>query len=643
MRFYFALSLIACFWMQPAAFAASHAQNMFRAIDDGKHDLAVSHARKTSDATLLRFAYWAKLTDENANADNVKFSHLIRLTEQMRDWPKHNRIRLLIEKRAFGHPVSARNMKIFCKTFPPISGYGMFACVRAKVVSKSTRAKYIAQGWMQGDFNKQDEAFILKTFKSQLNYADHYSRMDRLLFEGKHNAAKRLMRWMRADDKPLFEARISLRSGARDANAKLKRVSHSRYNDPGLIFDRMQWRHKKGLTKGVIEMLLAAPKNPPYADLWWSFRARYAREALALGKTAQAIEILANIGDVARGSKAEALWLQGWITLEHQKNPKKAYESFYALFSKVGYPVSKARAAFWAAEASRRNGNNAIAREWYKKASRYGMVFYGQLAQAILQKNTPLFIGSVTQAHLPSRRAIEKDPTLKIISLLGKYGQKKTLDKFLLHAAAQTDDARRLSALTALAGKVGQQDHQVRTAKYALRKHVLLLKQGWPMISLPKNLAIEPALTLAITRQESEFNRLAKSGANARGLMQLLPRTAREIARRIHMRYQRNRLWEAAYNVTLGSAYLGRLIAAYDGALVPAIAAYNAGSGNVRKWLKTNGSPGKSFAQTLFWIESIPFSETRNYVQRVLENLQIYRTRKNPKTPNQILSDLKGA
>lgn len=623
------------------AFALNHAEALFQATEKGHYDQAIRHAAKLNEPLLQHYSYWAALTDTGApTLTQVSFKHFMNILEATKEWPLHNRVRLKVEEAAFRLKPLKREMRDFCKDFPPISGYGMFACVQAGVVDKKNRAFYISQGWKQGDFTKDDEKTILKNFRKALNYSDHYARIDRLLFEGKHKAAKRILPQMKAEDQAVFLARIALRSTAPDAERRLSKLSSARKIDPGVMFDRMQWRHKKGKNDGVIDMLVQAPKNPPYPDLWWPFRARYAREALEKGRIQDALSIIANAGKLENANQAEALWMLGWITLEHKKDAKAAYEFFYALYQNVSYPVSKARAAFWAGEAARRNSNLNIAKEWYQKAAHFPMVFYGQIAHAMLYQSTPLDLKENLHPQPLSASEIKRDDMFKLLSLFAIHKQDELLDQFLLHAVDTSHSQKRMAALIGLAQQIGKRHHQVRAAKYALRQQVFIPDAGWPLMTLPKNLALEQAFTLAITRQESEFDPKARSSADARGLMQLLPRTARDVARQLRLSFHPNHLWKPEYNIQVGSAYLKRLIEAYDGNPVLAVAAYNAGIGNVRKWLKQYGTPGKNLSQTLLWIESIPFSETRNYVQRVLENLQTYRARLNPKAPNKILLDL---
>jgi soluble lytic murein transglycosylase len=213
-------------------------------------------------------------------------------------------------------------------------------------------------------------------------------------------------------------------------------------------------------------------------------------------------------------------------------------------------------------------------------------------------------------------------------------------DLFLNHLATAATTPERLALVAGLAQDVASIPERLRVAKAALRRGVVLLEAGWPRMELPRDVAVEPALALAIIRQESEFDPLARSSANARGLMQLLPATARQVARKNDLSYDDDTLDNPQENVTLGALYLGKLVSGFDGSYILGIASYNAGPGNVRNWIKLRGEPPENLNGALNWIESIPFAETRNYVMRALENVQIYRSLASPEVGMRLEQDL---
>lgn len=617
--------------LAPNAYALS-ADDVFDAIAANQFSRAKQLAAQSGNPLLVRYASWAAITDEHA--DVVRFSEAYTLLQRAADWPLMNRVQLKAEQAALLESPTPDVMNEFCTKFPPISGRGMLACASAGVGTDAHRRAWVQQGWKQGDFTREEEDKILARYGAQLTLSDHRARMERLLYEGKTTVAQKMLWRLPKSDHALMEARIALRNNASDANSKLSRVPPAQQSDAGLVFERMRWRNARGMDAGVMELFLSAPRNPAYADLWWPLRAVAARTAMRRGQAREALRVLQYPGDLKREFMAEALWMRGWIYYAFLNDSRSAYEEFYALHKQVQYPVSKARAAYWAGMAAKRNGNTDIAQEWLERAAEYPTVFYGQLAHGQLQPDEPLSLPSSPSFSRDEKENFDREDVIRMVMLLARHGQENAVDKFILHLAETTDKPARFALLANLARAVGQAYDAVRVAKLAIRHNVVLLETGWPTLTLPANLAIEPALTLAITRQESEFNSQAQSHANARGLMQLLPATAQQTARKIGEPYGLSRLWEQAFNLRVGSAFLGRLIDAYGGSYISAIAGYNAGPGNVRKWLGEFGSPSGSPEQALRFMESIPFAETRNYVQRVLENLQIYRARlKQQRTP----------
>jgi len=417
-------------------------------------------------------------------------------------------------------------------------------------------------------------------------------------------------------------------------------LSASERRDAGLLFDRIGWRARHHQEEHLAELFLLAPEEVPYPDLWWPTRAMAAREALNHKNFGQALAILSGHGDMKGEALADALWLKGWIILEYRHDPVTAYREFYSLYTHVQTPVSKARAAYWAARAATLNGNSDIAQQWYEKAAAHPTVFYGQLAHVALHSDVPLPLPSAPSFSRSEKEAFEQEDLVRVTRELARAGDKDMRDLFLTSMGIHTDSPTRFAMLASLAHELGGTAAEVGVAKLALRKEVVLVDSGWPRIRLPESIGVEPALALSITRQESEFDPLAKSPANARGMMQLLPATARHVAKQNGWRYSDAMLNNPQENIVLGSSYLGQIISGFDGSYILGIASYNAGPANVRNWLRSIGHTAKTAEGAIDWIESIPYSETRNYVMRGMENLQVYRTLLKPDAPPQIMKDL---
>ena len=304
---------------------------------------------------------------------------------------------------------------------------------------------------------------------------------------------------------------------------------------------------------------------------------------------------------------------------------------FAALYNNVRFPVSLARAAYWAGRANIALSRSIDATKWYRAAARYPSTYYGQLA---IQALGPKAVWRMPREPSPRDAVMRKFNNREIVRLSRIFlelGQEEHLRPFILHLTRSAVDADGRLLAARLGQALGQPSLAVHAAKLSLRAGTLLPRTGYPILSKMPPMPVEAALAHAVARQESEFNPRAVSSASAMGLMQLLPRTARKVAKGLHLRYRQDRLFDGGYNMRLGAAYLGQLVKAYRGSYIMALAAYNAGPNRVSRWRRKNGDPRKDGVDPIDWVEAISISETRNYVQRVLENLQVYRWRLHPK------------
>jgi soluble lytic murein transglycosylase len=593
-------------------------------------------AAESLDATYAR---WERLRAPDTAM--IRFDDGYRFLTAHEGWPQEKIIRMRTEAAALEERPERAVMKKFCTDTAPISGRGMIACARAEAGSANQLALWIKQGWLQGDFSDDEETRIVQSYGAFLGTGEHTERMERLLYEGKSAAAKRMLPRVAAEKRALYTARIAFINDDAQAPRLFKQLSAVQQRDTGITFDRLRWRMKRSGNDDLAELLLSAPKEVPYPDLWWPLRAAAARNAMSARNYTQALAIVSPHGDIKGEALAVALWLKGWLTLRHTGDAKAAYKHFFTLYTSVYTPVSKARAAYWAGRAADKNGNHDIANEWMGKAARYPTVFYGQLAYAWLHPKQPLPLPAMPAPTDAEKQAFAADELVVMVKQLDRNVDDTIRDLFLSAIAARANSDAQFALLAGLANRLGGTATGVDIAKLALRNGVVLLDYGWPRIGVPKNLRIEPALTLAIARQESEFNPTARSPANARGLMQLLPSTAKQTACKIDMPYSDAKLDDPVANMTLGSSYLGQIIDGFDGSYILGIASYNAGPGSVRRWLAERGAPPHTLYGAIDWIEGIPFAETRNYVMRALENVNMYRTLDNPAVPLGIEDDLR--
>lgn len=601
------------------------------ALDRQQWDSALARVR--GDDILTTYGKWRQL---RAPRSEASFDDIQQFVSKHPDWPDMNIIRMRAEKLLFVERRKAQSAEWFAK-YPPISGYGKLAQAR---LSQKANPQLVKDGWITGDFDAPDERLILTEFIEHLDVVDHTQRIERLLMEDKATIAERILDKVSTNYQKLFRARIALIRDDNGVDGKVDAVPSALAKDHGLIADRARWRDKKRNRPGTLAMLQAMDPHSPYAMKLWPIRAWYVRDFIETRRYKDALALLERAGDLDGAPNADALWLKGWIYLVHNNQPGKAHEAFRALYDGVKYPVSRSRGAYWTARAAEKLGRADEAKQWYQKAAAYPTVFYGQLAQQKLYPGKPLLFPSpptVPDALVEKYTRHELMQTAKRLTAVGEPGLADTLISHLADSAA---DPAASAALVKATAKAKLPLAQVRAIKEALKQNVLMVREGWPTLNLKVDLPIETPLAFAISRQESEFNPDAVSRAGARGLMQIMPDTGRRIAKMKSTSYSVDRLFDPTYNVQLGGWYLGHLIDNFSGSYVMAIAGYNAGPARPLQWSKEFGRPGKNLEDTINWIEIIPFAETRNYVQRVLENLQVYRAVADPQRPLSLEQDL---
>lgn len=622
--------IVLCCLAMPIHGAFAGYEALFDAIEKKRWSVAQQKAK--GDTILEDVVQWAYLKDPESA---VSFDQVAHFIDKHPNWPELNKLRLNAEKELFQMRNDAAGE--WLKKYPPISGYGKFALARQ---DKKQAPHLAAAGWRDGDFDRDDEMLILKEFSPLLDQSHHRARIARLLEEDKASVAERIISKVDDDHRLLYAARIALIRRDGNVDRKIDHVPARLKGDHCLLVDRVKWRHDKGLKSGALKLLKEMHPDNPCAEKVWRIRSIYARDFIEIGNHSGALAILQNAGNTLEGeNKADALWLVGWTQFEFLNNPGAAYKAFFELFNEVKYPISKARGAYWAGQAADRNGNKEIAKGWFEVAARYPSTFYGQLAYHRINKGKPLKL-PVYEVDKKLVSVYQRSPLIKVAKRLMDEGQANLSDPFIVEMATDADTPAKLIALSEAVGQLGMRYAGVRVAKFAARKNLVLLRYGWPWVQIGEESSLDPALPLAISRQESEFNHEAMSFAGARGLMQLMPSTASRMAKKMGMSYSKRRLFDASYNATIGSAYLQDLVERFEGSYSLAIAGYNAGPGRPSQWVRRFGRPGYDIDQAVRWIEMIPFGETRNYVMRVLENVQVYRAVMRPDAPLKIKRDL---
>lgn len=593
-----------------------------------------------ADALLTDLLVWRQLTE----TDDADWIALAEFLSKRPSWPFAARLRRQAEQ-AMPEGLAAAEIAEFHQNRDPMTARGarLYGQALAALGEVERGRAMIIAAWRERSMPPAEQQ-LFEARHGPLLAAHHGARLRMLLWRARLREARRMKPLLSAGDRALLAATTALIRGKRGVDRLVEAVPEALRDEPGLGYARMLWRAKRGRHSDAELLILEATTEDQLGRpaAWADRRMYYAREAYEDARPLDALNLAAGHG-LSRGADfAELQWFAGWVALRHLDEPATALEAFAAMWAAVSTPISRARAAYWAGEAASALGDGDAAAEWRRKAAAHPSVFYGQMALQALAAPAPDFApragttsgaasGAASSAPSPAEwAAINVGEASAAARLLYRLGQRDLARQFIKAMAERAETGAGLKAVAALAADHGDARSAIDVGKSARAKGVDLWASLFP---IPEGLAfegrsVEPALLLAIARQESAFTSAARSGAGALGLMQMMPRTARTTARRAGIPFERRRLTEdPSYNLTLAAAHMDELLTQYRGSYILTAAAYNAGGANVRKWINRFGDPRAPAVDPITWIESIPFDETRNYVQRVLESVQVYRAR----------------
>lgn len=599
--------------------------------------VAVSIAQ-IKDPILKKLATWYAYRSDDPPADAEKIEAF---REANPDWPHQAGLREAAERTLFLSDAPASKVFAFFRNDPPQTGAGKAALAGA-YLSRGDKAKakaLLSSAWREHYLDAKVEKKILAKFGSMLTPADDQARIDMLLYTGDASLAReaeRIARLLPKADRRTVAARIAVVRHRRDAGRLLRALPEkANKDDTGLLFNRIQYLRRSDHDEEAWKMLLSAPRDPrKLVDLeqWWIERRINCRAALEAHDYRIAYKLAAGHGPLTGSSLRQAEFLAGWIALRFLHEPKTALPHFVALRAAATGSRSLAQADYWLGRTAVALGERQKAILYYAAAAHYPQHYYGQLGrQALGSKPATLTIApSPTPDRAEITRFLKRDTVKAIGAALGA-DERQITPSFFFALARRLNDPAEIVLLAELAIRSGQQAVSVRLSKIAFNRDMPLGDYALPIGVIPKferlGDGVNLALLHALSRQESEFNADARSPAGARGLMQLMPATARRVAREYKVKFRTSRLNDPAYNVQLGEAHLCDLIERYNGSYFLALVAYNAGPGRVREWIRYFGDPRDPGVDPIDWIESIPFTETRNYVMKIMESLQLYRSR----------------
>lgn len=603
-------------------------------LKDGMNALYKKDALR---ALAIRAGMRAGTTDRKILAWSIAMSghrdvtsgEISKIAKDLAHWPGQKTMRKNAERALVREKLTARQVVSAFGTNKPstLTGAVELAYAHVKLGNKKTARSIITPFWYTAKLSKSEEAEILSKTGSALSVGDHRKRMHTMFYKDRVTSASRLSG--RAEQSSLAKARAAVIRKEKSAGALLSSVAASSKKDPAYLFSRIEHARRTDQSKKAAGLLLKAPKNASAlinAHEWWVESRIVSRDLLDAGETRLAYKVAANHVAQKKTDKAEAEFHAGWYALRFRKDARTARKHFAKILKISSAPISQARAYYWLGRASK--GNQA--KKYFKASAAHAGTFYGQLsAQKIGVRKLKLTHPRPSRSE---RSKFANREFVKIIDRLEKIGYHKRASNFYYALGEQIKTPGEMALLSVRAEKQGNPSLALRLGKKAHWHGMKVDTLAWPIGAIPSSTKIGTtgkALAYAIARQESEFNKAAVSGANARGLLQLLPGTAKQMARATGLKYSYKRLTtDPGYNATLGAAYLSKQLDDFDNSYILTIAGYNAGPRRSREWIERYGDPrGKSIDFVVDWIERIPFTETRNYVQRVMENYTVYKTR----------------
>jgi soluble lytic murein transglycosylase len=608
---------------------------VFDYVDRKQWKLALSDAQKMQDKTIFALVNWMYLIDPQSGAS---FNEYFIFIKNNKDWPRINRIKYLAEHKInFDNNTPSSIIEYFTNN-PPLSGFGKLRLAEAFLENNQAEKSksLVKNGFKDAELSKNDLRYFSKIFKKFLTQEDFALRADYFAYEAKYQDLRDTIGYLNPDYQKLYNARAALFT-KRSSDNLIAQVPQYLKEDPGLIYDRIKWRRKKARFDDALTLLNQSASDSLERNQYLAKeRLSIARDKIQDKEFKTAYEILKDHRLKEGSDYAEIEWHLGWLALSFINQPDAALAHFLKMNAAVSYPISKARAAYWIGRTYKKLGQVNQANTWFKTGSQYGTTFYGQLSHKEIDEKKFLINNSFKLSEEKYEEFKKNNPLAKSVIVLKELNRTKYTKDILRHLGDvdQNKTAEEISMAGVLAQEIERYDFAIQIAKNASYKNLNFLEISYPEIEIPKQIKdkkiLDSSVILALIRQESEFDTSATSRVGAKGLMQIMPATARVLSKVTNIDFSREKLTrDKDYNLALGSYYISDLDDLF-GSQYLAFAAYNAGPNRVEKWIKTHGDPRKKQIDAIDFIELIPFHETRNYVQRVSENINVYEYLKDP-------------
>ena len=592
-------------------------------------DGATAIERNVQDPVAAKVIEWIILrSDVSTGMSFERFTAFVRANPS---WPSILLLRRRAESSLWDDQRDYATVRAFFANQKPISAKGRFVLARALVAQGDRKAAepFVREAWREDSFSREVETAALTAFGDLLTRADHKVRMDKRFYAEDVEAALRAAQRLGGAESEIAKARAAVIRKAGNTKALIDAVPAEARRDPGYLFHRIQWLRRSDKIAEAAQLMLAVPRDAAALvdlDQWWIERRYLIRKLLDMGDPQTAFRIARDaVPPPQENYRVDHNFTAGWIALRYLNDPATALTHFARIPQGIINPHALARAGYWQGRALEALGRNEEARTQYEAAARHSTVYYGQIARARLGI-TDLPLHGAPQLSAPRLEVV------RAAEILYAIDERDLVAKMMADLGERTNDVNVLAALGDVTARHTDPRGMLLLGKAALGRGFAFDYYAYPTVGLPNYTAIgppiEPSVAYSIVRQESAFNQKDISSAMAMGLMQVTPAAGRDTAKRFHVVYDQKRmLTDKVYNMQMGAAELGELFRDYRGSYILTFAGYNAGRGRVREWIARFGDPRDPKVDPLDWVERIPFAETRNYVQRILENLQVYRVR----------------
>ena len=598
------------------AYAAKedNVKSAFDFMQKKKWNSALIDAKKSGKNELVKIILSQKYLDTKSDSS---FEDVIKFVYQNPAWPGVDEIRACAEQKINSETPSAVVKKWFDKYSPATpNGYKFRAYAeireykKSKHLDKNAAIQIVKNGWINGEFTITEEEFYLKRYNKVLTKLDHAKKVNLLLWNGNIDKAKKMINFLYPQHRKIFLARIASMENLQDASIIYSKLDEKEKYHSGVLYEYINNKIKKDPKADITKLILNAPNDLENSDKWWKLKSFAIRELMNRRNYKDAFLIASKHHSTKLEDKIDALWMSGWIAFSFLNRPETAVKYFEKFYQNVKKSSSISKAAYWMAKSLAATKHKQMAYRWMAKSAAFPETFYGQLANEYMN-NKNFRLNITPQLEAKYRAKFGNSDLVKAISLLKKYKKYSLMQTYMKSAITHSSHPLEVLLITQI---IKEDD-------------IIIADHKHPEYFLPKD-RVEPALVYSIIKQESAFNQNAISEKNARGLMQIRPETAQDLARELKISYFETKLTsDISYNINLGTKCLKNLIDQFGGSYILALCAYNAGPGKAKEWVERFGDPRKmkSIHEVVNWIEMISYAQTREYVQKVLENLQIYR------------------